>query len=101
MLSRWSPEVERPSDYVYKKASRLESVFIYINFVAFLVHNILFIINPSDFAKFLYQIVTMAQKVTEFGSFVDKIFYNIFFQPDDELSARYVKEHLSPDFKVR
>ncbi|KAM0453626.1 hypothetical protein ACHAPV_008960 [Trichoderma viride] len=43
----------------------------------------------------------MAQKVTEFGSFVDKIFYNIFFQPDDELSARYVKEHLSPDFKVR
>ncbi|EHK50246.1 uncharacterized protein TrAtP1_007313 [Trichoderma atroviride] len=43
----------------------------------------------------------MAQKVTEFGSFVDSIFYNIFFQSDDELSARYAKEHLSPDLKVR
>ncbi|KAM0512469.1 hypothetical protein ACHAPE_008792 [Trichoderma viride] len=43
----------------------------------------------------------MAQKVTEFGSFVDNIIYNIFFQPDDELSTRYVKEHFSPDLKVR
>ncbi|KAM0487277.1 hypothetical protein ACHAPX_000548 [Trichoderma viride] len=43
----------------------------------------------------------MAQKVTEFGSFVDNIIYNIFFQPDDELSARYVKERFSPDLKVR
>ncbi|KAK1241110.1 hypothetical protein MKX08_001084 [Trichoderma sp. CBMAI-0020] len=43
----------------------------------------------------------MAQKATEFGSFVDNIFYNIFFQPDDELSAKYMKEHLSPDLKVR
>lgn len=43
----------------------------------------------------------MAQKVTEFGSFVDNIFYNIFFQPDDELSAKYVKEYLSSDLQVR
>ncbi|KAL7891982.1 hypothetical protein HDV63DRAFT_409814 [Trichoderma sp. SZMC 28014] len=43
----------------------------------------------------------MAQKVTDFGSFVDNIFYNIFFQPDDELSAKYVKKHLSSNLKVR
>lgn len=43
----------------------------------------------------------MAQKVTEFGSFVDDIFYNIFFQPDDELSARYIKKYLSSELKVR
>ncbi|KAM0253622.1 hypothetical protein ACHAQJ_007197 [Trichoderma viride] len=43
----------------------------------------------------------MAQKTTEFGSFVDQVFYKIFFQPDDELSAKTVKEYFSPDIRVR
>lgn len=43
----------------------------------------------------------MAHKITEFGSFVDNIIYNIFFQPDDELSAKYVKDYLSSNLKVR
>ncbi|KAL6903971.1 hypothetical protein GGI43DRAFT_432656 [Trichoderma evansii] len=42
----------------------------------------------------------MAQKITEFGSFVDNIFYNIFFQPDDELSSKYMKEYLSSNLQV-
>lgn len=48
----------------------------------------------------------MAQKHnTEFGTFVDNTFYNIFFQPDGELSARYVKEYLNyvaiqPEFRL-
>ncbi|KAL7807277.1 hypothetical protein V8C26DRAFT_432787 [Trichoderma gracile] len=40
----------------------------------------------------------MAQKTTEFGNFVDEIITNVFFQPDDELSVRTVKESFSPDF---
>ncbi|TFB00534.1 hypothetical protein CCMA1212_007641 [Trichoderma ghanense] len=40
----------------------------------------------------------MAQKTTAFGNFVDQILINVFFQPDDELSAKTVKESFSPDF---
>ncbi|RFU75901.1 hypothetical protein TARUN_6363 [Trichoderma arundinaceum] len=40
----------------------------------------------------------MAQKTTEFGSFVGKVFHEVFFQPDDELSAKSFKEYFSPDF---
>jgi hypothetical protein len=43
----------------------------------------------------------MAQKTTEFGSFVDQVLYNVFFQPDDELSAKNVKEYFSADFQAR
>ncbi|KAL7932899.1 hypothetical protein V8C35DRAFT_281226 [Trichoderma chlorosporum] len=43
----------------------------------------------------------MAQKTTEFGDFVDQVVINTFFQPDDELSLRTVRENFASDFEVR
>lgn len=43
----------------------------------------------------------MAQKTTEFGDFVDQVLLKIFFQPDDELSVKTIKETFAPDFEAR
>ncbi|UKZ80010.1 hypothetical protein TrVFT333_007774 [Trichoderma virens FT-333] len=42
----------------------------------------------------------MAQKTTEIGNFVDRIFTDAFFQPDDELSLKTVKESFASDFEA-
>ncbi|KAL7942691.1 hypothetical protein V8C42DRAFT_360063 [Trichoderma barbatum] len=43
----------------------------------------------------------MAQKATQFGDFVDQVLVNVFFQPDDELSAKTINESFASDFEVR
>lgn len=64
-------------------------------------YNLIYYQSITVVKYYFWKISIMAHKITEFGSFVDNIIYNIFFQPDDELSAKYVKDYLSSNLKVR